>query len=163
MNFYLDDLNNLLLCTKINRLNYLYIQIRQKKFKIIINRQTTQKLKNHIKTLNSSKLSKHSKKKTYIQSSAIHTKNNNKNTTKYFTIVSPMVGTFYRRSTPGEPCFIEVNDTVQINQTVCIIEAMKLMNEIKAETQGVIVEILVNDGDIVDCGQALMKIKTHKL
>nr|QOS04586.1 acetyl-CoA carboxylase biotin carboxyl carrier protein [Sarcopeltis skottsbergii] len=77
----------------------------------------------------------------------------------YSTIVSPMVGTFYRSPAPGEPLFIDLYDIVQQKQIVCIIEAMKLMNEIEAEVNGEIVEILVQDGDIVDCGQALMKVK----
>nr|QCI04812.1 acetyl-CoA carboxylase, biotin carboxyl carrier protein [Bornetia secundiflora] len=77
----------------------------------------------------------------------------------YSTIVSPMVGTFYRSPAPNEPAFIEINEKVQKRQTVCIIEAMKLMNEIEAEVDGEIVEILVKDGEIVDCGQALMKVK----
>ena len=80
----------------------------------------------------------------------------------YFTIVSPMVGTFYRSPAPGEPHFIEVNDSVKINQTVCLVEAMKLMNEIEAEVSGEVVEILVKDGEIIDCGQALMKIKPEE-
>nr|QCI05332.1 acetyl-CoA carboxylase, biotin carboxyl carrier protein [Compsothamnion thuyoides] len=70
-----------------------------------------------------------------------------------------MVGTFYRSPAPNEIPFIEKNDIVEKKQTVCIIEAMKLMNEIEAEVNGEIVEILVKDGDIVDCGQALMKVK----
>nr|YP_009399745.1 acetyl-CoA carboxylase biotin carboxyl carrier protein [Digenea simplex]ARW69564.1 acetyl-CoA carboxylase biotin carboxyl carrier protein [Digenea simplex] len=78
---------------------------------------------------------------------------------KYATIISPMVGTFYRSPGPNEPPFVEINETVKAKQTVCIIEAMKLMNEIEAETEGEIVEILVKDGEIVDCGQALMKVK----
>ena len=78
---------------------------------------------------------------------------------KYSTIISPMVGTFYRSPAPNEPPFAEVNNTVRPKQTVCIIEAMKLMNEIEAEVQGEIVEILVQDGEIVDCGQALIKVK----
>lgn len=77
----------------------------------------------------------------------------------YFTIVSPMIGTFYRSPAPNESPFIEINDAVAINQTVCIIEAMKLMNEIESEVNGNIVEILVGDGDIVDCGQALIRVK----
>nr|YP_010728690.1 acetyl-CoA carboxylase biotin carboxyl carrier protein [Phymatolithon calcareum]WEA76745.1 acetyl-CoA carboxylase biotin carboxyl carrier protein [Phymatolithon calcareum] len=89
-------------------------------------------------------------------------KHNSSNETDiYFTIISPMIGTFYRSPAPNEPSFIEVNDIVKINQTVCIIEAMKLMNEIESEVNGHIVEILVEDGDIVDCGQALMRVK-HK-
>ena len=70
-----------------------------------------------------------------------------------------MVGNFYRSPAPSEPAFIEVNQIVKPKQTVCIIEAMKLMNEIEAEVQGEVVEILVKDGEIVDCGQALMKVK----
>lgn len=77
----------------------------------------------------------------------------------YFTIVSPMIGTFYRSPAPNEAAFISVNDSVKANQTVCIIEAMKLMNEIESEVNGSIAEILVEDGDIVDCGQALMRVK----
>lgn len=77
----------------------------------------------------------------------------------YFTIVSPMIGTFYRSPAPNETAFISINDTVEVNQTVCIIEAMKLMNEIESEVNGSIAEILVEDGDIVDCGQALMRVK----
>lgn len=80
----------------------------------------------------------------------------------YFTIISPMIGTFYRSPAPNEQPFIDINDIVNSNQTVCIIEAMKLMNEIQAEVEGQIIEILVKDGDIVDCGQALMRVK-HQL
>lgn len=77
----------------------------------------------------------------------------------YSTIVSPMVGTFYKSPAPNEPAFVEFGDTVKPKQTVCIIEAMKLMNEIESEISGEVVDILVNDGDIVDCGQALIQIK----
>lgn len=77
----------------------------------------------------------------------------------YSTIVSPMVGTFYKSPAPNESPFIEVGDIIKPKQIVCIIEAMKLMNEIESEIEGEVVEILVQDGDIVDCGQALIKIK----
>ena len=77
----------------------------------------------------------------------------------YSTIVSPMVGTFYKSPAPNESPFIEVGNTIKTKQIVCIIEAMKLMNEIESEIEGEVVEILVQDGDIVDCGQALMKIR----
>nr|ARW69904.1 acetyl-CoA carboxylase biotin carboxyl carrier protein [Polysiphonia teges] len=77
----------------------------------------------------------------------------------YSTIVSPMVGTFYKSPAPNETAFVEIGDTVKPKQTVCIIEAMKLMNEIESEVSGEVVEILIKDGDIVDCGQALIKIK----
>ncbi len=77
----------------------------------------------------------------------------------YSTIVSPMVGTFYKSPAPNESPFVEVGDVIKSKQIVCIIEAMKLMNEIESEIEGEVAEILVQDGDIVDCGQALVKIK----
>ncbi len=78
---------------------------------------------------------------------------------KYVEVTSPMVGTFYRASGPGEPPFVEVGDRVHVGQTVCIIEAMKLMNEIEAEVSGQIIEILVQNGEPVEYGQPLMRIQ----
>ena len=75
------------------------------------------------------------------------------------TINSPMVGTFYRSSAPGEKSFVNVGDQVDANTTVCIIEAMKVMNEIKAETSGVIARILTEDGKPVQYGQPLFELK----
>nr|YP_010951562.1 Biotin carboxyl carrier protein of acetyl-CoA carboxylase [Laurencia catarinensis]WMP12501.1 Biotin carboxyl carrier protein of acetyl-CoA carboxylase [Laurencia catarinensis] len=92
------------------------------------------------------------------QNKTVKTKSVDQSVT-YSTIISPMVGTFYRSPAPNESPFVEINSIVKTKQTVCIIEAMKLMNEIEAEVQGEVVEILVKDGDIVDCGQALMKVK----
>jgi acetyl-CoA carboxylase biotin carboxyl carrier protein len=74
-------------------------------------------------------------------------------------ITSPMVGTFYRSPAPDEPPFVDVGDRIQSGQTVCIIEAMKLMNELEAEVSGEIVEILVNNADPVEFGQALMRVR----
>ncbi|MBD2137626.1 acetyl-CoA carboxylase biotin carboxyl carrier protein [Anabaena sp. FACHB-1237] len=73
-------------------------------------------------------------------------------------VPSPMVGTFYRASAPGESPFVEVGDRVKAGQTVCIIEAMKLMNEIEAEVSGQVMEILVQNGEPVEFGQPLMRI-----
>ena len=75
------------------------------------------------------------------------------------TINSPMVGTFYRSSTPGEKAFINVGDTVDEGTTVCIIEAMKVMNEIKAEARGTIARVLAEDGKPVQYGQPLFELK----
>jgi acetyl-CoA carboxylase biotin carboxyl carrier protein len=75
------------------------------------------------------------------------------------TLAAPMVGTFYRSSAPGEPPFVEVGSRVRSGQTVCIVEAMKLMNELEAETAGEVVEILVENGTPVEFGQALMRIR----
>ena len=77
---------------------------------------------------------------------------------KLLEISSPMVGTFYRSPAPDEAPFVEQGDRVRIGQTVCIIEAMKLMNEIEAEIMGEVVEILVSNGDPVEYGQILMRV-----
>ncbi|MBD2580107.1 acetyl-CoA carboxylase biotin carboxyl carrier protein [Oscillatoria sp. FACHB-1406] len=74
-------------------------------------------------------------------------------------IVSPMVGTFYRAPGPDEAPFIAVGERVRTGQTVCIIEAMKLMNEIESEVSGQIVEIMVENGQPVEYGQVLMRVK----
>jgi len=74
-------------------------------------------------------------------------------------ITSPMVGTFYRAAAPGEDPFVEVGNNVKVGQTICILEAMKLMNEIESEFNAEIVEILVENGTPVEFGQVLMRIK----
>ena len=74
-------------------------------------------------------------------------------------ITAPMVGTFYRAPAPGEPSFVEVGNRVVVGQTVCILEAMKLMNELEAEVSGEVVEILVDNGTPVEFGQVLMRVK----
>lgn len=77
----------------------------------------------------------------------------------YETINAPMVGTFYKSPSPEEDAYVQVGDKVSIDTTVCILEAMKLFNEIQAETSGEIVEILVEDGQMVEYGQPLFKVK----
>ncbi len=75
------------------------------------------------------------------------------------TVKSPMVGTFYHASSPGAEPFVEVGSTVKVGQTLCIIEAMKILNEIEAETAGTVKQILVNNGDPVEFGQPLFVIE----
>lgn len=77
---------------------------------------------------------------------------------KWVDVKSPMVGTFYRAPAPDESPYVEVGDRISTGQTVCIIEAMKLMNEIEAELSGQVMEILVENGEPVEYGQALMRI-----
>nr|WP_314228277.1 acetyl-CoA carboxylase biotin carboxyl carrier protein [uncultured Kingella sp.] len=72
---------------------------------------------------------------------------------------SPMVGTFYRAASPSTPAFVEVGQTVKAGDTLCIIEAMKLMNEIEAEKSGVVKEILVENGQPVEFGEPLFIIE----
>jgi acetyl-CoA carboxylase biotin carboxyl carrier protein len=73
-------------------------------------------------------------------------------------VKSPMVGTFYRAATPGAKSFVEVGDTVEEGATLCIVEAMKLMNEIEADKGGVVKAILVENGQPVEFGQPLFVI-----
>lgn len=77
------------------------------------------------------------------------------------TIDSPMVGTFYGSANPDSPAFIKVGDSVGKDTTVCIVEAMKVFNEIPAEISGKIVAVLVNDQDPVDCGKPMFKVDTR--
>ncbi len=74
-------------------------------------------------------------------------------------ITSPMVGTFYRASAPGEDPFVEIGSSISAGQTICILEAMKLMNEIESEYNAEVVEILVENGTPVEFGQVLMRVK----
>ncbi|PTF22788.1 acetyl-CoA carboxylase biotin carboxyl carrier protein [Staphylococcus cohnii] len=75
------------------------------------------------------------------------------------TINAPMVGTFYKSPSPEESPYVQVGDSVSNESTVCILEAMKLFNEIQAEVKGEITEILVEDGQMVEYGQPLFKVK----
>lgn len=74
-------------------------------------------------------------------------------------ITSPMVGTFYSSASPESSAFVEIGAKVSKGKVICIIEAMKLMNEIESDYSGIIVERLVNDGDMVEYGQPLFKVK----
>jgi acetyl-CoA carboxylase biotin carboxyl carrier protein len=74
-------------------------------------------------------------------------------------ITAPMVATFYRAPSPGDPPFVELGARINVGQTVCILEAMKLMNELESEVSGEVVEILVENGTPVEFGQVLMRVK----
>lgn len=78
---------------------------------------------------------------------------------KFLKVTSPMVGTFYASPAPGAKPFVQLGDTVKPGQTVCIIEAMKLMNDISSEVSGKVAQILVQDGQAVEYGQVLMLIE----
>ena len=75
-------------------------------------------------------------------------------------VLSPMVGTLYRAPSPGSPAFVKVGDTIQQGQTLCIIEAMKMMNQIEADATGVVEAVLVENGQPVEYGQSLFIIRT---
>lgn len=77
----------------------------------------------------------------------------------YHEVASPMVGTFYRAPAPDADPYVEVGDHVKVGQTLCILEAMKLMNELEAEVAGTIVEIAVENAEPVEYGQVLFRVK----
>jgi len=79
---------------------------------------------------------------------------------KHHELKSPMVGTFYKRPSPDAPPYVSVGDTVKKGQTLCIVEAMKLMNEIQCDVAGKIVESLLDDGQMAEYGEVLFKIDT---
>ena len=74
-------------------------------------------------------------------------------------ITSPIVGTFYQAASPDSPPFVKVGDTVDADAVVCIVEAMKVMNEIKAEVSGTVVEVCCKDGEAIEFGQTLFKVR----
>ncbi len=78
---------------------------------------------------------------------------------RFHEIKSPLVGTFYRSPSPEAPSFTEVGRTVRAGQVLCIVEAMKLMNEIESDTDGVIEEILVSNGQPVEYGEVLFRVR----
>jgi acetyl-CoA carboxylase biotin carboxyl carrier protein len=77
----------------------------------------------------------------------------------YCVVRAPIVGTFYSAPSPESPDFVSKNTSVDVNSVVCIIEAMKVMNEIQAEAKGIVADVLVQDGQAVEFGQPLFKIK----
>jgi acetyl-CoA carboxylase biotin carboxyl carrier protein len=79
--------------------------------------------------------------------------------TDVFDVTSPFVGTFYRSPSPEAPSFVEVGSVIRPGQTLCIVEAMKLMNEIEAELSGTVIECIAQNGKSVEFGQKLFRIK----
>lgn len=81
------------------------------------------------------------------------------NTSDLVAIKSPMIGTFYRAPSPDKPPFVKIGDTINIGDTLCVVEAMKLFNEIEAEVSGKIVKVLINDAEPVEYDQPLFLIE----
>lgn len=79
----------------------------------------------------------------------------------HHVVESPMVGTFYRAPAPEAPAFVEVGDSVRVGQTLCILEAMKLMNELQSEVDGVVRKVLAQNAEPVEYGQPLFEIDTR--
>tara|TARA_B100000787_G_scaffold52174_1_gene37672 strand:- start:6062 stop:6544 length:483 start_codon:yes stop_codon:yes gene_type:complete len=83
---------------------------------------------------------------------------NSEDDSKYVTIKSPIIGTLYRKPSPDKPLFVEVGSEIKVGDTVCIIEAMKLFNEIESEVSGTIVKILIDDSSPVEFDQPLFLV-----
>ena len=94
-----------------------------------------------------------------VTSQVVSEDNVENNNTKGRPITSPMVGTFYDAPSPNDSPFVEVGDMIAKGQVICIVEAMKLMNEIEAEASGRVTEICVKNGDSVEIGQVLMYVE----
>ena len=94
-----------------------------------------------------------------VQSTKEETVQENTSSSKGTPITSPMVGAFYAAPSPGAKPFVKVGDVVSAGQVVCIVEAMKLMNEIESEVSGKVTQICVEDGQSVEYGQVLMYIE----
>jgi len=92
------------------------------------------------------------------QPAALKEKKKQDDDSKYITVKSPIIGTFYRRPSPDKPIFAEVGDTISVGDTVCVIEAMKLFNEIESEVAGKIVKVLVEDASPVEFDQPLFLV-----
>ncbi|MGD9678018.1 MAG: acetyl-CoA carboxylase biotin carboxyl carrier protein [Vulcanibacillus sp.] len=90
----------------------------------------------------------------HVVSQSVRAEENN-----LFQIKSPMVGTFYKATAPGKAPYVKVGDKINVDTVVCIVEAMKLFNEIKAEVNGEIVEILAEEGQLIEYGQPLFLVK----
>nr|YP_010485013.1 acetyl-CoA carboxylase biotin carboxyl carrier protein [Hypnea cervicornis]UVW80707.1 acetyl-CoA carboxylase biotin carboxyl carrier protein [Hypnea cervicornis] len=158
MKFQIKNLKQLLHSVQQNNIDEIHIYSNTLKLSINKSLNLLNNTKNTIKTIGNTYHPK-IKKKNYKKQIKENNTNILNSPETYFTIISPMVGTFYCSPAPNEPPFVKLYDIVKKQQTVCIIEAMKLMNEIESEIYGEIVEILVKDGEIIDCGQALMRVK----
>ena len=84
--------------------------------------------------------------------------NDSENDSKYVTIKSPIIGTLYRKPSPEKPLFVEVGSTINVGDTVCIIEAMKLFNEIESEVSGTIVKVLIDNSSPVEFNKPLFLV-----
>ena len=89
---------------------------------------------------------------------AKESKDSGEDDSKYITVKSPIIGTFYRKPSPDKPVFSEVGDTIKVGDVLCIIEAMKLFNEIESEVAGKIVKVLVDDSSPVEFDQPLFLV-----
>jgi len=146
----IKDIKDLIIT--INNTDIEIVEIEKGDIRILISKGSSNKVKDS--TIISS-----SHVEAEVNNEIMESKENTLEDESLYIVKSPMVGTYYEAPGPGEESFVKVGSIVEKGQTLCIIEAMKLMNEIEAEVSGEVVEILVNNEDIVQFGQPLMKIR----
>jgi len=134
--------------------NLSHFELEVEGFKIKISRNESQTISS--KPIQSSSLAPVSNETENTLSPEFHTQESEDN---LLYITSPMVGTFYRAPAPSSPPFVETGDQVEKNQTLCIIEAMKLMNEIESDIDGTLTKIFIENGKPVEYGQRLFAIQ----
>ncbi len=110
-----------------------------------------------VKSIAEPKFKENIKEKTFVEEA--EPSREIENNDDFIMITSPMVGTYYSKPSPESSEFVKVGDNITKGKVICIIEAMKLMNEIESEFNGTIIEQMVKDGDMVEYGQPLFKIK----
>ena len=160
-----DDLNRLI--EKISNSDFQEFSLEGEDFKLEIKRNLNVNINENIQSIkqiqenqiNSSQVSKSENQPSNLPDTAVPAPVAPPGRSDLVDVTSPMVGTFYRASAPGEDPFVEIGTQVSIGQTICILEAMKLMNEIESEFNAEIVEILVENGTPVEFGQVLMRVK----
>ena len=160
-----DDLNRLI--EKISNSDFQEFSLEGEDFKLEIKRNLNVNINENIQSIkqiqenqiNSSQVSKSENQPSNLPDTAVSGPVAPPGRSDLVDVTSPMVGTFYRASAPGEDPFVEIGTQVSIGQTICILEAMKLMNEIESEFNAEIVEILVENGTPVEFGQVLMRVK----
>ena len=146
----IKDIKDLIIT--INNTDIEIVEIEKGDIRILISKGSSNKVKDST-ILSSSHV------EAEVNNEIMESKENTLEDESLYIVKSPMVGTYYEAPGPGEESFVKVGSIVEKGQTLCIIEAMKLMNEIEAEVSGEVVEILVNNEDIVQFGQPLMKIR----
>ncbi len=146
----------------INKSNIGELSIEEKDFRLIIKQKkekgtqtiTSQQLPASLGNQVSSALPSSVNQSSAASQTVLSSKEDN-----YITVTSPMIGTFYRKPSPDKPYFVEVGDDITQGQVICIIEAMKLFNEIESEVSGRVVKILVDDSSPVEYDQPLLLVE----
>jgi acetyl-CoA carboxylase biotin carboxyl carrier protein len=134
------------------------VEIERKDFKLVIRSNTNQGVAQVVQSPVQTIMPTPQQQITQPVAKAVETNTANTEDAKYVTIKSPMIGTFYRQAGPDKPPFVNVGDTIKKGDVICMVEAMKLFNEIEAEISGKIIKVLVDDSKPVEYDQPLFLV-----